>query len=75
MGRNAGAVARKDDVAARTLSLTARMGGVDYVGSNVGTMSSTYLPICQMWPTNDPGGNPWSISSLNAAEFGIKQVS
>jgi hypothetical protein len=68
------AVARKDDVGTRTLSLTARESGTDYVGSNVGTVGSGYSPVAQRWDTNDPAGNLWTVTNFNAMEFGVKQV-
>ena len=68
-------IARKDDVSSRTISITARESGTDYVGSNVGTLTASYQPFTQRWDTNDPAGSAWTLSNFNSCEFGIKMVS
>jgi len=68
------AIARKDDVAVRTMAIVAKEGGTTYTGTT-NTLTSSYLPFTQRWDVNDPAGNPWTFSNFNAMQFGVTVIS
>jgi hypothetical protein len=65
--------ARKDDAATRQIAPVIRMGSSDYVGLTSAGLSSSYLYYSQMYE-RDPTATDWTIASVNAAQFGIKEV-
>ena len=65
--------ARKDDAAARQIAPVIREAGTDYVGSTTGGLTTSYLFYRQLYPL-DPAGAAWTIASVNAAEYGVKEV-
>lgn len=66
-------VARKDDGGARTIAPVIRMAGTDHDGPTSIGLSASYLALTTIYDT-DPTGSAWSIASVNAAEFGVKEV-
>lgn len=66
--------ARKDDAAGRTVAPVIREAGTDHVGSTTPGLSTSYLFYRQLYQA-DPAGAAWTIASVNAAEYGIKEVS
>jgi len=67
---------RKDDSGSRQLKLTTRSSGTNYDHSLVDDLSISYLPVgCRnkhgIWETN-PAGGAWTVTAVNAAEFGVK---
>lgn len=64
---------RKDDVATRQIATVVRTGGTDYVGSTEAALSTNYLGRQELYD-QDPTGSDWTISSVNAAEFGVKLI-
>ncbi len=64
--------ARKDDVAARQIASVARQSGTDNVGATV-TLASTYGTFSEI-RAQDPAAADWTISSVNAMEFGVKDI-
>jgi hypothetical protein len=66
------AEARKDDAGTRTVAGMARSAGVDAAGAG-SSVGNSY----QIWPTvmeTDPSAAAWTIGSVNAAEFGVKEL-
>jgi len=64
---------RKDDVGSRTIAAEVRIGGTggtDYEGP-VDTCLSQYKITRKLWQTNPATSGAWTLSALNAAEFGI----
>ncbi len=61
---------RKDDVGNRTIAVENRQGIVDYEGAPVMSLSQ-YAISSQIWQVNPNGGATWTLSTLNAAQFGI----
>lgn len=66
-------VVSKDDSGAKDAHLLTRTGGVDYNGDDFSptTSDSVYK---QVWEVNPGTTADWSISEVNAAEFGIEVV-
>lgn len=65
--------ARKDDAALRQIAAVARPGSTDRDGATV-TLSTTYADFTEIRETNPDTGLPWTISEINACEFGVKLV-
>jgi hypothetical protein len=65
--------ARKDDGGTRTIAPVVRSGVTDFVGTsrNIG---STYTYYQQVYETDPNTAAAWTITNVNAAEFGIKLV-
>lgn len=66
--------ARKDDAGARTIQAVARSGGVDY-GGEIVAPNTSYAEIQALWDLNPATAAAWTASEVNAAQFGIKNVS
>jgi hypothetical protein len=64
--------ARKDDAATRQIANLIRQASTDYIGSTV-TLSSTYAFFSQLY-NQDPTAADWTATSVNADEFGIKEI-
>jgi hypothetical protein len=67
-------LARKDDAGSRSIRRFARVSGTDYAGSTVLT-SSSYTYYSEVLESNPATSAPWTLTELNAAEFGIEMVS
>lgn len=65
------AYARKDDGGTRTVRPVVRHGGTDYFGSSK-SVSSSYTYLRHLMETNPGTAAAWTISDVNAAEFGIE---
>lgn len=64
--------ARKDDAGTRQIAPVIRQGGTDYVGATV-ALSSSYAYYFEKYPL-DPAGGAWTISNVNADEYGVKVI-
>lgn len=64
--------ARKDDAGTRTIAPVIRMSGTNHDGTAVG-LTTSYLVFSQLY-NQDPNGSNWTVSSVNAAEWGVKEV-
>lgn len=65
-------IARKDDVAARTLASTLRTNGTDYVSGTNKTMAGTYALFLDERTINPDTSLRFTISEINAIEYGTK---
>ncbi len=64
--------ARKDDANTRQIAPVVRQSGSDNVGTTV-TMATTYVDYTQLY-NQDPSSADWTPTSVNAAEFGVKEI-
>jgi hypothetical protein len=64
-------LATKDDAGTRTIRETIRTGGNDYDGAVDKTLTTTYVDYQEVWEAN-PSGGAWTVSGVDAAEFGVK---
>ena len=64
--------ARKDDAALRQVAPVIRQGGTDYVGTTQ-TLAATYGYFTQLH-NQDPVAADWTVTNVNANEFGAKVV-
>lgn len=64
---------RKDDGGTRTIAPVVRSGSTNYVG-NSQNISTSYLYYRQMYEQNPDTAAVWTVSGVNAAEFGIKII-
>jgi hypothetical protein len=65
-------VARKTDAGLRQVAPVIRQGGTDYVGTTQ-TLGTTYTQLRQIYQ-QDPAAANWTVSNVNADEFGYKLV-
>lgn len=65
--------ARKDDAAVRQIAAVARPGSTDQDGATV-TLGTTYSTFTEIRETNPDTTVAWTISDINASEFGVKVV-
>jgi hypothetical protein len=63
--------ARKDNAGTRTIAPVARIGGADYLGSNV-NLSDSYAYTREIKELSPATAAAWTISEINAMEFGVK---
>ena len=63
--------ARRDDTAARSIAIVTRPGSTDHAGSDI-SMTPSYANTMQLQETNPDTANPWTITEVNASEFGVK---
>lgn len=68
------AQAKKTDAGAAGHKAVTRLGGVDYLGAEVG-LGSTYQFLTQPWAVKPSDASPWTDTDFNAAEFGAKKSS
>lgn len=73
-GVQVSAFARKDDAGSRNIALVARPGSTDRAGDTQ-ALSDSYTYYSQIWETNPDTSAVWTISEVNASEFGVKLVS
>jgi hypothetical protein len=64
--------ARKDDAGARQIAPVRRQSGTDYVGSTV-TLSTSYVYYSEIF-NQDPVAADWTVTNVNAQEFGVKEI-
>jgi hypothetical protein len=65
--------ARKDDVGTRQICAVTRPTTVDHDGATK-TLSTSYQCFSEISPTNPDTSAAWTISDIDAAEFGVKVV-
>lgn len=65
--------ARKDDAGTRQIAAMVRRSGSDYDGSTV-TLTTSYTYYSEIRETDPSTSAAWTISGVNAAEFGVKTV-
>ncbi len=73
-GLNTNLIARMDDAGPHTVATLVRISSTDYVGTAIST-TSTYTNLPQIYETSPNSGSAWTVSEVNAAEFGIQLVS
>lgn len=71
LGVQIGTYAAKSDSGSRTFRPVTRSGGTDYPGSDL-QLSTTYTTFLEMHETDPATSAAWSISGVNAAEFGFE---
>lgn len=67
------ATARKDDVGTRTIAPIIRQSATDYIGTNQ-NLSTTYTMYLQTYDVNPATAAAFTISEVNADEFGLQLV-
>jgi len=65
--------ARKDDGGTRTIAPVVRSGGTDFVGTSQ-NIGSSYTYYQQLYEQDPNTAAAWTISNVNAAEFGVKLI-
>lgn len=66
--------ARKDDAGARTITGVVRIGSTNYDNGTTYALTSSYAPYEPLWTTDPSTSSAWSVSGVNGAEYGIKDV-
>jgi hypothetical protein len=66
--------ARKVDTNLRQLKAITVSGGTTYVGSSLFTLANGYVDGTEIQETDPNTSAAWSVSGVNAAEFGAKVV-
>jgi hypothetical protein len=66
--------AKKTDSATKELAVVTRVGSTDYDGATQTVASTTYSQYQQIWAKRPSDNADWTISDVNAAEFGLKVV-
>jgi hypothetical protein len=64
-------LARKDDAGARSVRALVRQGTTDYDCGGDHALSTSYAYVLDIWQ-QDPTGSDWTISNVNADEYGVK---
>lgn len=72
-GLNIKAYAEKTEAGARSIAIKARSGSTDSPDTAI-ALTTGYQYVSQFLPTDPATGQPWTVSGLNAAEFGVKVV-
>ncbi len=67
-------IARKDDAGARTVAPVLRISSTNYDGTTTAGLTTTYNDYMQVYDRVDPAGSAWSLSTVNAMEAGVKEV-
>lgn len=49
-----------------------RRSGTNYTGSNVSGLSTTLAPYIEVWATDPSTSSAWTVSGIDAAEFGVQ---
>lgn len=65
--------ARKDDAGARSIAPMVRDGTTNNAGTTQ-AIGTSYLYYSQYYKDNPVTTNPWTITEVNADEFGVKEV-
>lgn len=68
---------KKSDVGPASAAIAIKESGVVYPGTTqaiAGGPAGTYLYYPQIWATNDPAGNPWTVASANGIQVGVTSV-
>lgn len=64
--------ARKDDANTRQIAPVIRQSGTDNIGATV-TLASTYVDYTQIY-NQDPTSAAWTPTTVNADQYGVKEV-
>lgn len=62
--------ARKTDAPAQTIAARSRLGTTEVGGADLAE-ATTYAYLLQIFE-DDPDGSPWTVSSVDAAQFGVQ---
>lgn len=65
--------ARKDDAGVRQIAPLARIAGADYVGTTV-SLGTSYGVLEEIHDTSPATAVAWTVSEVNALEFGYKEI-
>jgi hypothetical protein len=65
--------ARKSDAATRQIAAVIRQAGTNHDGATSPGLSTSYLFYSQLY-NQDPTGSDWTIATVNADEYGVKEV-
>lgn len=66
--------ARKDSAGLKQLAAIARVGGSDELGDTLTIAAETYKYYRQIFEKNPDTAAAWTISEINAAEFGVQII-
>ena len=66
--------ARKDDAGTRTIDAVARIGGTNYDNGSALALSTSYSAQEARYLTDPSTGSAWTVSGVNGAELGVKEV-
>lgn len=66
--------ARKGSTGPQNLQGAVRQSGADYFSSNVGALSAAFASKNAVMLVNPATSATWTISEINAAEFGVKSI-
>ncbi len=66
-------LARKDDAGTRTIRSLVRQSTTDHDCGGDHALSTTFAYVVDIWQ-QDPTGSDWTISNVNADEYGVKLV-
>jgi hypothetical protein len=64
---------RKDDASTRQIAPVFRIAGTDYVGTTA-TLATGYVDSTQIYENSPATSSDWTLSEINAAEFGVKEI-
>lgn len=62
---------RKDDAGARQIKLIAKPASTNYLSDAIG-ITDTYFSYSKIWENNPETTAAWTVSEVNASEFGIE---
>jgi hypothetical protein len=63
-------VSRKDDAGVRKIATSVRTGGTNYDGTGV-EVSTSWAAYQEIREEDPSTTDPWEVTDINAAEFGI----
>lgn len=66
--------ARKDDAGTRTIAPLARIGSTDYPSATTHNLSTSYAYYLQIHEQSPATSSAWTVSEINGAEFGYKEI-
>ncbi len=66
--------ARKDDAGTRQIAPVVRISGTNYDGATLPNLGTTYTWYPALYETSPASAAAWTVSEVNAAEFGVKLV-
>jgi hypothetical protein len=64
--------ARKEESGDHNLSALTRIGGTNYTHPSIGALTTAYLQYCFPMGLNPATSGAWSVSDVNAAEYGVE---
>lgn len=66
--------ARKDDAGTRTIAPLARISSTDYASATTHNLSTSYAYYLQIKEQSPASSSAWTVSEINGAEFGYKEI-